>query len=459
MKIAVVALGKMGLPVAAWYASRGHDVTGCDINATLVAAVNRGECPLPYEPGLADMLRAAVAAGRLRATRDTVAGVGEADVVLVLVPLGVDARHQPDYGPLDTAFAAVGRGLRPGALVVLETTVAVGDTRRRFLPILLAARPGGRRDFHLAFSPERVQAGSVFRDLCAYPRIVGGIDAESGRRAAAFYAENFGVEVRLLSSSEAAEFCKLAESVYRDVNIALANELALYAETCGVDVREVFPAANSQPQSHLHHPGVGVGGHCIPVYPYLLIQRTPFSELAALARRINDAMPAHAVALLDRHLGGLAGRRVLILGVSFRAGVREAAHSPALTLARELAARGARPLAHDPLFAPEELRALGLEPAALAPPPAVDAVVLQTAEPLYRTLDFRGFPGLRVVLDGRGALDPQVVAAAGVRYLAIGRGERVDTGAAASDGASSSLAPLLEAGEPEMRAGVREGSR
>lgn len=426
MRIAVVALGKMGLPVAAWYASRGHDVTGCDINPALVAAVNRGECPLPHEPGLADMLRATVAAGRLRATTDIVQGVRDADVVLVLVPLGVDVYHQPDYGPLDAAFAAIGRGLRPGALVVLETTVAVGDTRRRFLPILLAARPGGRQDFHLAFSPERVQAGSVFRDLRAYPRIVGGIDAESGRRAAAFYTENFGVEARLLSSSEAAEFCKLAESVYRDVNIALANELALYAETCGVDVREVFPAANSQPQSHLHTPGVGVGGHCIPVYPYFLIQRTPFSQLAAVARRINDAMPAHAVALLDRYLGGLAGRRVLILGVSFRAGVREAAHSPALALARELAARGARPLGHDPLFTPAELRALGLEPAALAPPPAVDAVVLQTAEPLYRALDFHAFPGLRLVLDGRGALDPQAVAAAGVRYVAIGRGERTE---------------------------------
>lgn len=433
MRIAVVALGKMGLPVAVWYAARGHDVTGCDINATLVAAINRGECLLPYEPGLAERLRAAVAGGRLRATTDTTEGVHEADVVLVLVPLSIDAGHQPDYRPLDAAFAAIGRGLRSGALVVLETTVAVGDTRRRFLPILRAERPGGVQDFHLAFSPERVQAGSVFRDLCAYPRIVGGVDAESGRRAAAFYAENFGVEARLLSSSEAAEFCKLAESIYRDVNIALANELALYAETCGVDVREVFPAANSQPQSHLHTPGVGVGGHCIPVYPYFLIQRTPHSTLAAAARRINDAMPSYAVALLGRHLGGLAGQRVLILGVSFRAGVREAANSPALALARELAAAGARPLAHDPLFMPEELRVLGLEPTTLTPPPAVDAVVLQTAEPLYRTLDFRTFPGLRLVLDGRGALDPQAVAAAGVRYLAIGRGERGGAGAATAD--------------------------
>jgi nucleotide sugar dehydrogenase len=447
MKIAVVALGKMGLPVAVWYAARGHDVTGCDTNVTLVAAINRGECPLPYEPGLAEHLRAAVAGGRLRATTDTTAGVRDAEVVLVLVPLGVDACHRPDYRPLDAAFAAIGRGLRPGALVVLETTVAVGDTRRRFLPILLAARPGGRQDFHLAFSPERVQAGSVFRDLCAYPRIVGGVDAESGRRAAAFYVENFGVEARLLSSSEAAEFCKLAESVYRDVNIALANELALYAETCGVDVREVFPAANSQPQSHLHTPGVGVGGHCIPVYPYFLIHRTPYSTLAAAARRINDAMPAHAVALLDRHLGGLAGRRVLILGVSFRAGVREAAHSPALALARELAAAGARPLAHDPLFASDELQAMGLEPATLTPPPAVDAVVLQTAEPLYRALDFRVFPGLRLVLDGRGALDPQAVAAAGVRYVAIGRGERVDMSAVpAGDGAAPADVPVREGG-------------
>jgi nucleotide sugar dehydrogenase len=252
--------------------------------------------------------------------------------------------------------------------------------------------------------------------------VVGGVDRASGERAASFYRDNFGVEARVLRNAEAAEFCKLAESVYRDVNIALANELARYAEACGVDVREVFPVANSQPQSHLHSPGVGVGGHCIPIYPYLLIDRTEHSRLAAAARAINDAMPRHAVETLACRLGALAGRRVLILGVAFRAGVKEASHSPAFDLARLLRAQGAVPLAHDPLFAPEELTACGLHAVTLEPPPAVDAIVLQTAHAEYRALDFAVFPGLRLVLDGRGALDPAAVEASGAVYLAIGRG-------------------------------------
>jgi nucleotide sugar dehydrogenase len=422
MNITVVALGKMGLPVAAWYASRGHPVIGCDTNPEVVAAINRGESPITHEPGLPQMVRELVSAGRLRATTDTADGVRGADVVIVLVPLAVDAEHQPDYRALDSAFAAIGRGVQGGALVILETTVAVGDTRRRFLPALEAGGAVHGRDFHLAFSPERVQAGTVFRDLTAYPRVVGGIDRESGCRAAAFYRENFGVEARLMRDAESAEFCKLAESIYRDVNIALANELACYAEACGVDVREVFPVANSQPQSHLHSPGVGVGGHCIPVYPYLLIDRTEHSLLAAAARRINDAMPSHAVETLIRYFGSLTGRTVLILGVAFRAGVKEASHSPAFALSQELAARGAIALAHDPLFGPEELAALGLTAARLDPPPAVDAVILQTGHAQYRALDFGLFPGLQVVLDGRGVLDPSTVAEAGVTYMAIGRG-------------------------------------
>ena len=423
MKISVVALGKMGLPVAAWYAARGHDVTGCDIDPAVIEAVNSGVSPITHEPGLPDLVRDLVSAGRLRATTDTAEGVRGTDVIIVLVPLVVDAAHRPDYRGLDAAFTAIGRAVGGGALVILETTVAVGDTRTRFLPLLEAAGARLGRDFSLAFSPERVQAGTVFRDLTSYPRVVGGVDAQSGERAATFYRENFGVEARLLSDAEAAEFCKLAESVYRDVNIALANELARYAEACGVDVHEVFPVANSQPQSHLHNPGVGVGGHCIPVYPYLLIDRTEHARLAATARSVNDAMPAHAVDILEARLGDLSGRRVLILGVAFRAGVKESAHSQAFDLHRELRARGALPVAHDPLYSSDELRALGLDPVTLDPPPAVDAAILQTGHAEYREMDFRAFPGLRLILDGRGALDPARIEAAGVAYAAIGRGE------------------------------------
>ena len=422
MQIAVIALGKVGLPVAAHYAARGHTVTGCDVNPALVAAINRGENPLPHEPGLTEILAEAVPAGRLRATTDTTAAVAEADVVIVLVPLGVDKAQQPDFGPMDAAFAAISRGLRPGALVVLETTVPVGTCRTRYLPVLEAGGLRLRRDFAFAFSPERLQSGRIARDLATYPRVVGGLDPASTERAAAFYAASHPVPVLTLASAEAAEFCKLAESIYRDVNIALANELARYAADHGVDYLEVLPAANSQPQSHLHRPGLGVGGHCIPVYPYFLTRDAADPTLTLAARAVNDAQHERAAALLSAALDGLAGRRVLLLGLTYRPGVKELAHSPALALALALRRAGALVLGHDPLLTESEIAALGPTPAPLTSP--ADALVLHTADPAYADVDPAAVPGLRVLLDCAGLLPPERATGAGAAYLSLARPAR-----------------------------------
>jgi UDP-N-acetyl-D-mannosaminuronic acid dehydrogenase len=277
------------------------------------------------------------------------------------------------------------------------------------------------RDFSLAFSPERVQSGRVLRDLATYPRVVGGVDPESTERAAAFYEENFDVSAIRLSSAEAAEFCKLAESVYRDVNIALANELARAARETGVDIHEVIPAANSQPQSHIHRPGLGVGGHCIPVYPYFLAGGAEEASLTLAARAINDRMPSYAAGLLEQALGGLAGRRVLVLGLTYRPGVQETAHSPALTLAAELGGRGAVVAGHDPLLTADTVAALGLVPAAPNGSWPADAIVLHTADPAYRDLDAATIQWASVVLDCAGAFDGRRFADQGITYLSIGR--------------------------------------
>jgi len=419
MRIAVVGLGKIGQPLAALYASLGHQVLGADVNAAVVTAINSGRATVVNEPGLPEKLARSVAAGRLRATTDTADAVRQSEIVLIAVPMLVDADRALDYTMMDAAFGAVARGLQPGALVLLETTVPVGDTRSRFGAMLEGSGLVMGRDFSLAFSPERVQSGRVFRDLATYPKVVGGIDDESGRRAEDFYHELLGAPVLRLSSAEAAEFCKLAESVYRDVNIGLANELALSAERHGLNISEIIAAANSEPQSHLHAPGIGVGGHCIPVYPYFLLAQAPHPIVAA-GRAANEMMPAHAADLLAERLGELAGQTVLILGLAYRAGVKEPMLSPASALAAILRERGARPLVNDPLFTDEEIAALGLEPAPLIAPEA-DAIVLQTYHSEYHDLDFSRYPRCRVVLDGRNVLDPTRVRAAGMCYVGIGR--------------------------------------
>lgn len=423
MRVAVVGLGKIGLPLAAQYASKGATVIGSDINAEVVDAVNAGISTVGGEPGLDEAVRAAHEAGRLTATTDTTAAVRESDVVVVIVRVGITADYKTDLSNLDAAAGAIGRGLKPGTLVILECTVPVGVTRNHFGARLRAASGLNDGDFLLAYSPERVSSGTMFRDLKAYPKLVGGTDAAGGEAAAAFYREVLDAEVTMLPDAETAEFTKLAESVYRDVNIALANELARAADAAGVDYRAMAAAANSQPYSHLHQPGLGVGGHCIPVYPYLLMEVSD-QPLIRLSREINDGMASYATdrleAALQREGIGLQGAGILILGLAYRGGVKEATLSSTLLLARELTARGAKVVVHDPLFSDEELRAHGLEPSPLPPHGDIAAVVLQAAHPEYRDLDPSMLGGARVFLDGRGAGDRARFERAGIRYIAIG---------------------------------------
>ena len=421
LSVCVVGLGRIGLPLAVQCASKGLSATGCDIDTEIVETVNEGRCPYADEEGLTEGIAAAYAAGRLKATTDTAAAVQSCRVVLIVVPVGLTAENHADFAALDSAAQAIGRGLRPDTLVILETTVPAGTTRRRLGPILESSGLRVGRDLFLAYSPERVFVGRVLSDLRRYPKVVGGVDEASAQRAVAFYERALDVPVLRVAGCETAELVKLAETTYRDVNIALANELAQVADQHGVDVTEVIDAANSQPFSHIHQPGVGVGGHCIPVYPRFLLERAPNARLPRAARDINDGMARYAVDKLATALGGLEGKTVLILGLAYRPDVKEAAYSSAFLLARQLSAAGARVLVHDPQFAAAEIAALGLEAPSTFPPAHVDALVVQALHKEYVDLDLAAFAGCRVVLDGRNALSREAVESVGMQYLGIGR--------------------------------------
>jgi len=418
VNVCVAGLGKIGLPLAVQCASKGASVTGYDIDAALVTSVNGGGNPLPAEPGL-DAIADLVKAGRLRATRDARDAARSADVVVFIVPVDIDVTQRPDFAALDAAVEAIAPHLPRGVLVLVETTVPVGTTRYRVAARIMEQNGmTAGADFAVAFSPERVSSGRVLRDLATYPKIVGGIDRESTARAAAFYASMLDAPVIELRDAETAEFSKLAETTYRDVNIALANEFARVADRLGVDVRQAIDAANSQPYSHIHQPGVGVGGHCIPVYPYFIAGAE--TELINASRRINDDMARYAVDKLAQALGTLEGTTVIVLGLAYRANVKESRHSSAFGLAQALAGAGATVYVHDPLFSSEEVRALGLE-APPAFPMACDALLVQAWHDGYARLDLAAFTGLRAVLDGRGALEPAGVAGLGAAYVGIGR--------------------------------------
>jgi UDP-N-acetyl-D-mannosaminuronic acid dehydrogenase len=419
MRAVVVALGKVGLPIAAQIARAGHRVVGCDIDPRVVELVNRGEAPFPGEAGLAEVLAEVVADGRLRAQADTTTAVAAgADLVIAVPPLVVDADAQPDWAILDAVIADIGSGLRPGTTVAVETTVPVGTTRLRIAPEL-ARRSGlvAEEEFFSVFSPERVYSGRVLRDLATYPKLVGGLSEAGEARGIELYGSFLDAEVRGMGSAEAAELAKLAETTYRDVNIALANEFARFADGAGIDVERVIEAANSQPFSHIHRPGVAVGGHCIPVYPRFYLHSDPEARLPLAAREVNAAMPAYAVDLLAGALGDLAGLRVLVLGVSYRGDVKETAFSGAFDLRDELERRGAEPVAADPLYDDAELRTLGFEPWDGGP---VAGVIVQADHASYGGLGPADLPGARAIVDGRRVLDPAPFAAAGIPVRRIG---------------------------------------
>jgi nucleotide sugar dehydrogenase len=275
------------------------------------------------------------------------------------------------------------------------------------------------QDFFVAFSPERLYSGAVFANLSAYPKLVGGIGPESGRRAANFYDSVLDAEIVKMSGAEAAEFSKIADTTYRDVNIALANDFARYADRVGVDIQEVIEGANSQPYSHIHQPGIGVGGHCIPVYPHLLLSRAPDLEVVAVSRRTNDAMVGQAIKSLEASLGSLDDVPILVLGLTYREGVKELAYSRALPLIERLSFHGAEVSAADPLLSDQEIERCCATPYHWGQPAPFQAIVTQTADKLWETIDFSLFPDLTVILDGRNSLR-RIDLPEKVRYMGIG---------------------------------------
>ncbi len=427
MKIAVIALGKIGLPLAVQFAEKGHDVIGVDVNSHTVELVNSGKEPFPGEAHLQEKLEKLVAGGRLHATSDYAEAVPGADAVVLVVPLFVDSEARPDFGWMDAATTSLGEHLTAGTLVSYETTLPVGTTRGRWKPLLekLSGLKEGK-DFHLVFSPERVLTGRVFADLRKYPKLIGSLSPEGTARATAFYESVLDFDERDdlprpngvwdLGTTEASELAKLAETTYRDVNIGLANQFARYAAQNGIDVYKVIEASNSQPYSHIHQPGIAVGGHCIPVYPRLYLWNDPEATIVRAAREANAEMPEYTIGLLEGAHGNLTGQRVVVLGAAYRGGVKEVAFSGVFSAVESLRSRGATVLVHDPLFSDEELAGLGFDPYHLGE--AVDAAVVQANHEEYLHLTPADLPGIRTFIDGRRVSSPSQWP--GVTYRVIG---------------------------------------
>jgi nucleotide sugar dehydrogenase len=343
----------IGFPLSALIASAGHRVTGLDADRRRVEALGRGVPPVD-EPGVEPLFREAVGAGRYRATSDPSEAVAGAEVVVLIVPVPLGPDRRADLSALLDACGDVGRHLSRGALVVVETTLPPGTTAGPVRAALEGASGmAAGRDFFLAHSPERVMNGTILEQMRSYPKVVGGFTAACLERASAFYA-TFCPSVLAMPDLASAELEKVAEGVYRDVNIALANQLARVCEELGADFDAVRRAATSQPFCHLHRPSAGVGGLCIPVYPHFLPAQGK-GDVVSASRELNESMPRF-VAERALELSG-KGASILVLGLSFRAGVKDLRLSPTLEVVRILREAGRTVRVADPHFTADEVRA------------------------------------------------------------------------------------------------------
>jgi UDP-N-acetyl-D-glucosamine dehydrogenase len=379
MRIGVVGLGYVGLPLAVAFCEVGQEVVGVDTDPRVVEALARGESHVEDVP--ADALRAV--AERFEAST-RYAELAKVDAVVVAVPTPLTRNREPDLGPLVAAGTALARVLQKGQLVVLESTTYPGTTRERFVPLLEESLLAAGKDFFAAFSPERTDPGRTDFTLRTTPKIVGGLSDECLRRAVELY-ELVCDEVVAVSTPEAAELSKLLENVFRSVNIALVNELAILCDRMGIDIWEVVEAAATKPYGFMSFkPGPGMGGHCLPVDPFYLAWRArefdTQTEFIELAGEVNQRMPyfcAEKIArALNDHAKPVRGSHVAIVGVSYKPGVGDLRESPALKIMRLLREQGAEVTYYDD-YVPQ-LTELGLRSEW---PEEADCTVIVTAHP------------------------------------------------------------------------------
>jgi UDP-N-acetyl-D-glucosamine dehydrogenase len=407
-RVGVVGLGYVGLALAVAFAEAGFKVLGFDVNRERVDLVNQGKSYIADVPS--DCLSPVVNNGFLEATAEQ-GRLGEVDAICICVPTPLTKTKDPDLSYVIHQAEEIAKHLKPGQLVILESTTYPGTTREVVLPILERSGLKAGTDFYLAFSPERVDPGSKTSNIKNTPKLVGGMDHKSTELAKALYSQVAEVVVPL-SSPEVAEMAKIFENVFRSVNIALVNELAQLCERIGVSVWEVIDAASTKPFGYMpFYPGPGVGGHCIPLDPYYLANKakeydfhTRFIELAA---EINEGMPYYVVSCIVETLNAqgrnVKGAEVLVLGVAYKENVADFRESPSLKLIEFLRKKGARVKYHDPYLPTLQLGQDTLPCEELTDEclSSADCVVIATAHDCY---DIEKMVALsKLVFDSRGA--------------------------------------------------------
>ena len=395
------------------YLAKSNQVIGLDNNEETVNQINAGQEPFPGEKNLKEELTKVINTKNLIATTESKHAISIAKIIVICVPLIVNDRNEPDFQNIDSVVAEIGKNLTKDTLISFETTLPVGTTRDRFTrSIEQISKYEVGKDFYVVFSPERVLTGRIFEDLVKYPKLVGGVTEQCTIKGVDFYTSVLNFKegnkqantqnVWALKNCETAEFAKIAETTYRDVNIGLSNEFAIYSKKKGIDFTEVIRAANSQPYSNIHSPGISVGGHCIPVYPHFYMTGNLDSKIVNSARLQNKAMPEFALNEIKERISSLENFRIGILGITYRPGVKEVAFSGSLDLLKLFKKENAFVYGFDPFYTASEIESLGFSYA--NDYTDLDGIVIHTAHPEFLEIDFKLIPKLKFLYDGRNML-------------------------------------------------------
>ena len=425
--IAIFGLGHMGLPTAALLAKSGLKVVGVDINNETVEMVNSGRSPI-MEPGLEEMVKTAVENNYLSATTDTLSAVGAVKVIMIIVPTPVDDNKKSDLSAVISASKSISEGLKKDDLVIIESTVPPGTCENLIIPLLEKSGLKAGNDFKVAYTPERALPNNTLYEMTHNARVIGGIDIESTQMAVSLYQRITEGEIIRVQDLVTAEMVKLMENTYRDTNIALANELALVCDALGVDAIEAIQAANHHPRVNIHTPGPGVGGHCLSIDPYFIVEiareRGVETPLIQTSRQVNEGMPGEVARIIQETLEDagitVSGSKIGILGVAYKGNVADARETPAKPLIDELINKGAEVFVHDPYVFPEIIKSWGAKIVDLETALACDCVVLVTDHGLYRNIKPDMIKNGLLVCT-RPILDRELFLNGGVVFKGVGR--------------------------------------
>ncbi len=389
-KITVFGLGHIGLPTAALFANSGLEVTGVDINKETIELVNKGISPV-IEPGLDQLVKKAIIDKKLVATEDGITASKYSKVMIVIVPTPVDQYKRSDLSAVRSACDMISKGLKKGDLVIIESTIPPKTCEDVVIPILEKSGLKAGNDFGVACTPERALPNNTIYEMTHNARVIGGINKESADKAVNLYEYITNGKIIKVKNLITAEMVKLMENTYRDTNIALSNELAMVCEKLGIDAIDAIKAANHHPRVDLHIPGPGVGGHCLSIDPYFIVEMAEKegvnSTLIKNARAVNEKMPEHVAEIVEETLND-AGKQIKnskigILGVAYKGNVADARETPAEPLINLLVQSGAEVYANDPHTSDDLIKSFGATPVSMEDALKCDIVILITDHDEY----------------------------------------------------------------------------